>query len=121
QKIAVVTPQPTSVENAYGFIKSALFRQIARALPKSSEFSHLLAHPMDSDGRVGGRTVPDIVREVALHAPQHMDALNASLRAFDVRLIVNMVRTQQEEHAGEIIRQVCDPYLSIDVRVSGKV
>jgi flagellar biosynthesis protein FlhG len=120
-KIVVVTPQPTAVENAYGFIKSALFRRVSRILPKEAEFTRLMVHPTDSDGRVGGRTIPDIVREVAEKAPEHSDALNAALRSFDVRLIVNMVKTPQEEQTGEVIRQVCDRYLSIDVRVAGRV
>src|SRR5690606_2150150 len=46
-KMVVITPQPTSIQNAYGFIKAALYRQISRILASTPLKGLLDARPND--------------------------------------------------------------------------
>ena len=53
-KIALFTSQATSLENAYGFIKSALYRKLSREFAGDDEFFHLI---YQGGGAGGGKSI----------------------------------------------------------------
>jgi flagellar biosynthesis protein FlhG len=115
----VLSPQPTSVQNAYGFVKSALYRQINRIVARTPDALRLLNEPSGS-GRPT-MTVPQLVDEIAAIAPQHRTDLAAALAAFQVNLVVNMVHGPRDEQTAQVVQGVCKRYLGIDISVLGSV
>jgi flagellar biosynthesis protein FlhG len=115
----VLSPQPTSVQNAYGFVKSALYRQVSRIVAKTPDAVRLLNEPSCS-GRMA-QTIPQIVDEIAELAPQHRADLAEALAAFKVGLVINMVHSAHEEQTAQVVQGVCKRYLGIDMNVLGSV
>jgi flagellar biosynthesis protein FlhG len=87
RRILVVTPEATSIENAYHFLKAAFFRAL-REVARAPEVHAALASVLD-EARRSGATPRELV-EAASRADVRVGALlRARMRVFDVDLVVN--------------------------------
>jgi flagellar biosynthesis protein FlhG len=116
-KIAVLTGNPTSLLNVYGFIKTALFRKISREFAKDSEVLALLYEGGATDGEV--RSMEDLVAQVRRVAPEKCFRLLQMLRNFQVLLVTNMAKTDQDVRSAEIVQSTCDDFLHIKPQIIG--
>lgn len=116
-KIAVFTGNPTSLLNAYGFIKTALFRKISREFAKSCEVLALLCEGGATDGEVC--SMLDVVAQVKRVAPEQCSRLLQLLRDFEVRLVTNMAKTDQDVRTAEIVQSTCVEFLHIKPQILG--
>jgi flagellar biosynthesis protein FlhG len=83
-RLLVVTPQLTSVQNAYGFLKSAVFRvarQIAAREGRESAF----------DGAGETQKLPAIIQQIRASDSDAADSLDRMLISFGARMIGNHV------------------------------
>lgn len=119
-RMVVMSPQPTSIENAYGFVKAAVYRHLASLL-KTTTLKGLLDGTGGADGRGVPQSCEEVLAEVETHESAQVPAVRAALDAFRVYLVVNMTRTARDEKAGEVIRKVCERFLDIDVTCLGSV
>jgi flagellar biosynthesis protein FlhG len=118
--IIVVAPEPTSVENAYAFIRAAFYRRLRLAMA-SHDVRSVVTMAMDERNERGIRTPLDLLREV-----QHLDAEEGrrfveTMRAFRPRLLVNEVRTADDVKLGFSIRSVCHKFFGIEAEYLGYV
>ncbi len=118
--IVVVTPEPTSVENAYAFLRAAFYRRLRLAM-----FSHdvrtVVTLAMDERNERGIRTPLDLLREIQAIDPQEGARCVETMRAFKPRIIVNDVRTADDIKLGFAIRSVCRRYFGIEAEYLGYV
>jgi flagellar biosynthesis protein FlhG len=119
--IVMVSPEPTSLENAYGFIKRALFRQLFRRLRGNQpvlDFLKLSLNPAP-----GGKppTVTQIGLQLLSLDPEAEAVFQTTLARFRPRLVVNMVNTRSEVEVGTRIVDICSYYLDIDLDYLGFV
>ncbi len=118
QKIVVVTPEPTSIENAYRFIKSAFYRMLRASTP-SPYVRQLIEQAMDLKNARGIRTPRDLLAEVKRLSPQDGNELQSRMEEFKIALIVNQVRVKSEADIGKSILMVCERYFGMDVEYMG--
>jgi len=118
-RLVVMSPQPTSIENAYGFIKAAVYRQLA-AILKNTPLKGWL-EGTGSENRAIPQSCEEILTEVRAQAPEQVAAVESALAAFHVRLVVNMARSARDEKAGDVIRKVCERFLDIQVDCLGAI
>lgn len=112
--LLVVVPEPSSVENAYRFLKMSFYRHLWSAA-KGNGVRAVIEKAMDEKNRDGIRTPFDL-----LEAVERMDAatgqfLKARARAFRPRLIVNQARYPEDDRLGPSMASVCRKHLGIDV------
>ncbi|MCK4304288.1 MAG: P-loop NTPase [Candidatus Eisenbacteria sp.] len=119
-KLVVMRPQPTSVQNAYGFIKAALFRRLSNIL-RPTELRRLLEGSHGQEDRPVPQSVEEVLEEVSLNAPEALKAVRQAVDSFNVQLVVNMARNPKEEGFGRVIAEVCHRYLEIDVNPLGSI
>jgi flagellar biosynthesis protein FlhG len=117
-KIVVVTPEPTSIENAYRFIKSAFYRML-RACTPSPYVRQLIEQAMDMKNSRGIRTPKDLLAEVRRLSPSEGQELEAKMEQFKISLIVNQVRVKSESEIGKSIQMVCERYFGMKVEYLG--
>jgi flagellar biosynthesis protein FlhG len=118
--IVVTSPEPTSVENAYGFLRAAFYRRMRGAL-RSPEVRRLVGAAMDQRNERGIRTPLDLLREVqALDADEGVRFVDA-MRAFHPRFVVNGVRNADDVKLGFAVRSVCKKYFGIEADYLGYV
>lgn len=118
QKIIVVTPEPTSVENAYRFVKAAFYRML-RSSTSTPYIRQLIEQAMDQKNSRGIATPKDLLSEVAKLSPSDGEALKNKMDSFAFSLIVNQVRAKAEGDIGKSIQIVCERYFGIHVDYAG--
>ena len=119
-KLVVLRPQPTSVQNAYSFIKAALFRRLARILRPTS-LNGLLDGVHGRSDRPVPQSVEEIFDEIATNAPDVLEVAQKAVHSFRVEMVVNMARNPKEESFGQVIGEVCRRYLEIDMHTLGSI
>jgi flagellar biosynthesis protein FlhG len=117
-KIAVFTSQVTSLQNAYGFIKSALYRKLSRDFSKDEEILNYLYQMGTKDTNVESTSIPDLLNQLD-EAKERKAQLLEALRQFQLFLLVNMVKGSQDMKSADIIKTVCRDFLSLEPQVLG--
>lgn len=118
--ILVLTPEPTSVENAYSFLRAAFYRRLRLAMTSESA-RKLVNQAMDQGNERGIRTPLDLLREVRAIAPEEGLRLTAAIQGFRPRIVVNSVRSAEDVRLGFAVRSVCRKYFGIAADYVGYV
>ncbi|MBM4284854.1 MAG: MinD/ParA family protein [Deltaproteobacteria bacterium] len=119
-RIAVFTGLSTSLQNAYGFIKCALFRKLSREFSRQIEVLQLLYE----ESAFGDRTtacMDDLLKKIRRAAPEQWFRLAKVIKSYQVYLVTNMVKNDQDMMSAEIIRSVCEDFLNLHTEVLGHV
>ena len=119
-KIVLFTSQTTSLQNAYGFIKSALYRKISRDLAKDQKVMDLL-YQSEAEGQGSIGTISELLPQLRETAPRSHDRLLQLLADYQLFLLVNMVKSDTDLTALDIINSVCTDFLSLEPEVMGHV
>ncbi|MBI5409548.1 MAG: P-loop NTPase [Nitrospirae bacterium] len=120
-KIVVLTPQITSMQNAYGFIKASLYRRLNDAFGKEPEAAELIKRASFS---APGESIDSLARLYeafrSLGEEQQERLLNCA-NELKIKLIVNMVKESKEKNVSNIISSVAKNYLGLDVENLGAI
>jgi flagellar biosynthesis protein FlhG len=111
----VVTPFPTSVQNAYGLIKSALYRRLSRLFSRSDEVLSLIERMISPSGEEGIYSIMELVSAVETFDRASGSLIMQEVNSYRIKLIVNMVRSREDAKVGEIIKIVSDKYLGVHI------
>ncbi len=117
-KIVVFTSQVTSLQNAYGFIKSALYRKISRDFSKDEEILNFLYQMGTKDSEMDLHSLQDLMNLLSAAQEKKANLLN-TLKKFQIFLLVNMVKSNKDLKSAEIIQTVCRDFLSIEPQFLG--
>jgi len=118
--VVVITPEPTSVENAYGFVRAAFYRRLRLAMA-SHDMRKIVTIAMDQRNERGIRTPLELLREIQTLDPTEGRRFVETMRAFRPRLIVNDVRTAEDIKLGFSIQSVCRKFFGIEAEYLGYV
>lgn len=118
--VVVFSPEPTSVENAYAFLRAAFYRRMRLAMLTHS-VRGLATQAMDQRNERGIRRPADLLREIESLDPSEGARFAQAVRSFRPRLLVNEVRTADEIKLGFSVRSVCRKYFGIDAEYLGYV
>jgi len=116
-KIVVVSPFPTSVQNAYGFIKSALYRRLSQLFSKNDQILNLIKKSIDPGSEEKINSVVELIAAVDKIDGESASVMNQEIDNFKIKLIVNMAKSEEDIKVGDIIRVVSDKYLDVNVDV----
>jgi flagellar biosynthesis protein FlhG len=116
--VIVLLPEPTSIENAYRFIKSSYYRHLWHA-PSLRDIRPLVELAMDTRNSRGIRSPSDLFREVNALAPELSLKLKIEIEKFRPKLIVNQARTQADIDIGFSVKSVCRKYFGIEMDYVG--
>jgi len=120
-KITLFTSQATSLQNAYGFIKSALYRKLSRDFAKDDEVLQLLYQGDEAGTENSIHSIPDLLNHFKDTKPEKHSRLTQSLNDFHLFLVVNMVKSRADLQSPEIIHSVCRDFLNIKTDIMGQV
>jgi flagellar biosynthesis protein FlhG len=116
--IVSMLPEPTSIENAYRFLKSAYFRKL-RGCPQLQNVASLIDTAMDSKNLQGIKTPADLFREVNAASPEAGMRMKEQIARFQPKLILNQVRTQTDIEVGFSVKNVSKRYFGIELDYLG--
>lgn len=116
--ILVVLPEPTSIENAYRFIKSAFYRKL-----KNIEYLYdarsFVDATMNRKNELGIRTPADLLRSLEEQFPEVGSKVRGAINRFDIKLVVNQGRTETDTEVGFGVRNVCKKYFGFNLDYLG--
>ncbi len=118
--VVVLAPEPTSVENAYSFIRAAFYRRLRLAM-MSHGVRRVVTVAMDERNERGIRTPLDLLREIQAIDSEEGTRFVETMRAFRPRILVNEVRTAEDVKLGFSVSSVCRKYFGIDAEYLGYV
>lgn len=121
-RIILFSPQTTALQNAYGFIKSALYRKISREFSKDQEILDILYQGSEETAEGGSiGTVSELLTQIQEKIPDRYDRLINMLTDYHLYLLINMVKSNTDLKTPEIIRSVCTDFLNLDPEIMGHV
>jgi flagellar biosynthesis protein FlhG len=118
--ILVVTPEPTSIENTYRFLKSAFYRRLKQSV-FSSPVKTLIDDAMDRKNEMGIRNPHDLIKAVKQMDEQDAQRVAEEVETFHPNLILNQVRSKKDIEIGFSIRSACLKYFGIHLHYLGYV
>jgi flagellar biosynthesis protein FlhG len=118
--LLVLHPEPTSLENAYSFLRAVFYRRMQLAMLNHG-VQERIAECMDQRNERGIRTPQDLLREV-----QAMDSDDArrfveTMRAMRPRVVVNEVASAEDVRLGFAVKGVCRTYFGLEAEYAGYV
>ena len=118
--IMVLQPEPTSVENAYTFLRAAFYRRMRLAMVGHG-VRQLVTTAMDQRNERGIRTPLDLLREIEATDTAEARRFVETMRVFKPRIIVNGVRTAEDVKLGFAVSSVCKKYFGLEAEYLGYV
>lgn len=113
-----ILPEPTSIENAYRFVKAAFFRRL-KNLEHAYGLSKVVDRIMSDKQRFVVRTPADLIGHIVREAPQRGRELAADLQSFGFKLVVNQVRSPEDEITAKNVRTACSKYFGVEIELYG--
>jgi len=117
--VLVLLPEPTSVENAYRFLKAALFRRLQQAAQALGVAPQAEAALVSQGSAL--RTPGEVVQEVAKSHPDAAAQLERTLRGFRVKLVVNQVRSEADHSVGRAVVAAWKKFFGLEMDYLGGV
>jgi flagellar biosynthesis protein FlhG len=117
--IIVCTPEPTSIENAFRFIKAVYLRRLKQLIK---------LHPFDPrvktavlDQAANTLKAQDIIGLVVRHDPGKVAFLKERIGSFQFKMVLNQYRKNADPTLGDKIKTVCNRHFYSPFEVLGRV
>lgn len=119
--LLVTTPEPTSIENTYRFLKCLFLKRIKHLINSgdSAELKEKLRKALDRNPRIN--TVADIVASIRQVDPERGVMLKEIMGRTCVNLVINKVRLPQDSTVGPQMEKACRAYFGIDISHLGDI
>jgi flagellar biosynthesis protein FlhG len=105
----VITPDPSSIENAYRFLKASFYRKLRRyehQLQLKNQIDELIGNKAEHNIKNPGDLIGALVRREPILGLK----LKNILGALNFEIILNQGRTRQELDLGHSLTSVCNKY-----------
>jgi len=116
--IVALLPEPTSIENAYRFIRHAYYRRL-RYSKSLTQIHELIDVAMDSKNSLGIKSPADLFREVNARSPEAAARLKNEIEKFRPKILINQSRTDNDVNVGHSVKTVCKRYFGIEMDYLG--
>jgi flagellar biosynthesis protein FlhG len=114
--VAVVVPEPTSIENVYRFVKAAFFRRLS-FLSEEARLKKLVKQAMAQRGAMP--TPHQLLLDMQTLAPELGPQLQAAVTSFRPALIVNQARTREDLDVGHAMVAAWKKYFGLEMEFLG--
>lgn len=118
--LVVLTPEPTSIENAYRFMKASFFRKIKR-YEKQLGLEATVAEIMANSDDYKVKFPSDLVSALTELEPAKGMQLRHLMSSLDFDLILNQTRTSRDIPLGRSIESVCRRYFGLRTNFLGSL
>jgi len=114
QKILVLTPQPTSIQNAYGFMRNAVYRRLTQLSRQMPSLQALVKTAMNPKNELKVRTIKELFQSIHdSDGEKVIEGLKKEIQKIEPAIITNMTRDTKDKNAGRIVQLVAEKYLAI--------
>jgi len=117
-QIIIVIPEPTSIENAYRFLKNSFYRQI---LHNSEKFrmKSTIKNILRKDNPFNINTPKQLIAYMNQLGGNAAVFIEEQQQLFMPSIILNQVRSEKEKKIGVAMEKACLKYFNLNVKISG--
>jgi flagellar biosynthesis protein FlhG len=119
--IIVASPDPASIQNAYAFVKSAVYRRIQGKFGSNELVMSALQQFRENAGTAKPRTMMDFYDALCTTAPGLAESVAETVDRYRPLIIVNMASSEADQRIAEIIHSAAKRFLNVDIRFCGLV
>jgi len=117
--VFVCTPEPTSIENAFRFIKAVYLRKIKQLIKRHDFDARVKTAVIDSDS--SALKSQDIIDIVLKYDPEKAPLLKRHIGRFQFKMILNQFRKNADTSLGNKIEAVCNRHFYSPFEFWGQV
>ncbi|MBI2399453.1 MAG: P-loop NTPase [Deltaproteobacteria bacterium] len=121
--IILSTPEPTTIENNYRFLKCLYLRQI-KSIADSQEdgvLNSMLQKIFSDKWSQRVKTVSDIMEQLSMLDFDQGRMLREDLSATSISMIMNQTKREEDARMGPSIQRACADYFGMDIGYLGSV
>lgn len=119
--IVVTDGLPTSIENAYGYLKNGILRGMVRMFPGRTELQKRIRNFSDPQSKKEFTTVNDLLNHLQYDYSQEVLVLKQWLHKRRSFLVLNMVKSADDIKIGTRFAEMVKKYLSINLYYIGYI
>jgi flagellar biosynthesis protein FlhG len=116
----VITPEPTSIENTFQFIKAVYLRKIKQVLSQRI-FDNCVKRLQSKTKYTIIRSPMELVETVEKHDSKTGNALKAVLQKMQFEFIINQFRKETDVTMGSKIEKLCNKHFLSEFRFLGNI
>lgn len=116
--IVVTTPEITSLENMYQFIKSVYFRKM-KFIFKTYNLNTTVQETWKNRASCNIRSLKDLIAYLKESSDRIRDIFDNEMSGFVVHILLNQVRSTKDILVGENLKSVCMNFLGLPVVYTG--
>ena len=118
EHIVTVTPEPSSVENAYRFMKACFYRQIRR-FERQLHLHSKIRNIMHTPKNYGVRSPADLLRAVQSEDEVNGRRLIQHMETLEYKIILNQIRTTRDADIGSAMSTIIQRYFGLPAEFLG--
>lgn len=118
--LVTLTPDPTSIENVYRFMKAAYFRRIKR-FEHQLQLESLILELMNNQDKYKIKVPSDLLTAIIANEPQRGRQLSEIMTQLHFELIINQTRGSKDVLLGRSIEAVGHRYFGLPVSLLGHI
>jgi flagellar biosynthesis protein FlhG len=121
--IMVTTPEPTSIENSYSFLKSLVLQQLKTIIgsQESRQLKFLLHSVLNKRQGERARTITDVIARLkAIDAEQGMK-VETVMDKIKLSIVVNQIKRNGDQDIGPLMKRACHDFFSLKVDHLGTI
>ena len=119
-RIITALPEPTSIENAYRFMKASYYQHLLEN-PKFAPIRPLIEAAMTPNNPLGILSPQHLLTEANFQNPDLAQELKRSIKDWKVSLVINQSRSQTDVDVGFSMKSVARKYFGIDLDFLGYI
>ncbi len=118
--LITLTPDPTSIENAYRFMKAAFFRKVKR-YEQQLGLDNLVVELMRGTAEKQIKTPADLLRAIETVDGKRGPQLQELMKDLRFQIILNQTRSLKDKQMGLSIESVCKRYFGVPTDFIGSI
>jgi flagellar biosynthesis protein FlhG len=119
--IIVVSPDPASMQSAYAFIKSSVFRRVQASLGDDPAVAAALRDFRPDTNSGEPRTMMDFYASLCTTDPGTAERISALVDSCRPLVMVNMACSPEEQRVAEILQTVSKRFMNVNLRFCGLI
>jgi flagellar biosynthesis protein FlhG len=121
EKIIIFSPEPTSIQNAYGFLKSALYRKLIRTFKDNKPVQDTIKEAINPKNEKKVSTLDELSQRVCAVDKDGHIIFKETVHNYRPNTIINMLRNKGEQNIALSLNLTAKKFLNLDMNYIGFV
>ncbi len=119
EKIVIACPEPTSIQNVYGFLKSAIYRKLSRTFSHNPQLKELITYATNPKNGKRVETINELSQCIYDVDKTSHEIFKKTLNDYRPSIIMNMLKNKGEQNSAQGLNLVAKRFLDLEINYLG--